>query len=245
MQKKASVYIFVLIWTVVAIQMLVNLNLKQDDQIVEAFHVVKSVPVESDVEAYGYFGNMTLTDTQKEQMLINLAKQFGITEDYELTAFEGDGFSKTCLLKDGKFGKTDLQIISMDASQVEHYFFVQIRLYNDVEKVLYYRNLLEDTFANIGMTANTNIYLEGEIAGTLTMEQKDWLAKEFLNAMEAKEVTGNRGATLYTIYGYTENEKEYIYQEGEKVNVNLAITYDEKENKTYIHMAVPFISKSI
>lgn len=250
MQKKAAVYIFILIWMVVAVQLVVNASMKKDDQLIEAFSVVNTIPVESDVEAYGYFGDMYLSGETREQMLVNLAEKLGVTEDYEVSSVEGDSFSKSELMKDGAFARTALQIFSMKTQDengkdiLQQYFYATITIYNSVDHILYYRDLLEDTFADIGMKADVNIYLAGEMTGELDKTKKDWLVTSFLEAMEAKEVCGNRTKDTYTIYGYTKNEREYVYQGGDKVNVNIAVTYDREKNKTRIHMAVPFITKS-
>ncbi len=250
MRKKILVYIFVLVWLVVAVQLAVNAGMKKEDQIIEAFSVVDTIPVESDVEAYGYFGDMYLSPETREQMLVNLAKELGITEDYTLESTSGEAFSKSRLVKDGAFARTNLQIISLEtqdengADMIQQYFYTTITIYNSVEHILYYRDLLEDTYENVGMKADVNIYLAGEIDGELTKEKKEWLVNSFLEAMEAEEVCGSRIMDMYTIYGYTPNEREYVYQNSEKVNVNIAITYDEETDKTRVHMAVPFIAKS-
>lgn len=250
MQKKAAIYILILIWMVVAVQLVVNASISKEDQIIEAFGVVDTIPVESDVEAFGYFGDMYLSPDTKEQMLMNLAAKLGVTDDYLLESYEGDSFSRSQLIKDGVFARTDLQIISMDTqdengdSVIQEYFYATITVYNSVDHILYYRDLLEDTFESIGMKADVNIYLAGEIEGQLEDSKKDWLVSAFLEAMEAEEICGSRSEEMYTIYGYTKNEQEYVYQNSEKVNVNIAITYDEENDKTRIHMAVPFITKS-
>ncbi len=250
MQKRAAVYIFILIWMAVAVQLVVNASMTKDDRIIEAFNVVETMPVESDVEAYGYFGDMYLSADTKEQMLTNLAAKLGVTDDYSITSADGEAFSKSELIKDGAYAKTDLQIISMDTQDengediVQQYFYATITIYNSVDHILYYRDLLEDTFGSIGMEADVNVYLAGEIDGELDKNKKEWLIAAFLEAMNAKEVCANRTKDLYTIYGYTPNEREYVYQNGEKVNVNIAVTFDEEKNKTTVHMAVPFISKS-
>ncbi len=251
MQKKTMTYILILIWMVIAAQMVVNISLEPKDKIVEAFHVVSSIPVESNVEVYGHFGDMQLTVAEKEQMLKNLAKQLDITEGYELYSMDGDAYAKSCFILDGAYAKTDMQIISVDTENeggnpiTSQYIYVTITFYNEVENILEGRDMLVELFDSIGVEASTNIYLEGEIKGNLPTAKREWLVQAFLEAMEAKEVCGNRDQLLYTIYGYTENEKQYVYQNGEKVNVNIAITYDEENDKTLLHMAVPFINKSL
>lgn len=250
MRKRALIYICILIWMVVAVQLVVNATMTKDDQLIEAFSVVRTIPVESDVEACGYFGDMYLSRETKEKMLVNLAKKLGITEDFSLNSVEGDVYSKSQLMKDGAFAKTDLQLISVctqDADGkdiIEQYVYAAIKIYNSVDHILYYRDLLANTFSDIGMKADINIYLAGEIDGELDKYKKEWLVNSFLETMQAKEVCGNRTEDVYTIYGYTKNESEYLYQDNKKVNVNVAVTYDREKNKTRIHMAVPFITQS-
>lgn len=77
--------------------------------------------------------------------------------------------------------------------------------------------------------------------GNLNLEQRDQIADRLLGEMGAKVVSENRDMQLYTIYGYTPYVKEYEYQERKKVNINLAMYYNELEDKTYAYAAIPVI----
>ncbi len=250
MRKKEWMYLFILVWMVFGIQLAVNAGMKDDDQLIEAFHEIKTIPVESDVEAYGYFGDMYLSGETKKKMLQNLADKLDIKEGYLIDTVDGGSFTRTSLIKDGAYGKTQLQLITLHTENADgdalnqQYVYATITIYNSVEHVQYYRRQLEKIFADIGMKADVNIYLAGEMHGRQSKEAREKLIEAFLDCMDAKEVCGNRTDDLYTIYGYTRHEREYVYQNGERVNVNIALTYDETQNKTKIHMAVPFISKS-
>ena len=46
------------------------------------------------------------------------------------------------------------------------------------------------------------------------------------------------------VYAYSTGINEFVYQDGEKVNVNIAFTYDAENDVTLIHRAIPFIDKS-
>ena len=61
--------------------------------------------------------------------------------------------------------------------------------------------------------------------------------------MNARIVTGNRTEEIYTVYGYSEDIKDYVVFGSTKTNVNIAITYNELNGETYIYMATPIINE--
>jgi hypothetical protein len=97
--------------------------------------------------------------------------------------------------------------------------------------------------------ATTNLYLVSQRKGELDGEEKQVLIDEFLESLDAGLVLsigsddGVEGTTL--VYGYSKSIDEYVWQNDEKVNVNIAITYDETEDVTYIHRGIPFVDKSL
>ena len=46
---------------------------------------------------------------------------------------------------------------------------------------------------------------------------------------------------LYTIYAYSPYISDYEIQDGEAVNINIAMYYNEKEDQTYLYAAVPLV----
>ena len=59
--------------------------------------------------------------------------------------------------------------------------------------------------------------------------------------MGAKIVTEHRDMQLYTIYAYTTYVSDYVMQEDQAVNVNIAMRYNEEEDKTYVYVATPVL----
>jgi hypothetical protein len=60
-----------------------------------------------------------------------------------------------------------------------------------------------------------------------------------MNASEVEEICEN---DIYTVYGYTRDEDSYMMQNGEKVNVQIVMYYDEEADKTYIKVGVPMVN---
>ena len=46
---------------------------------------------------------------------------------------------------------------------------------------------------------------------------------------------------LYTIYAYTTYVSDFVMQEDQAVNVNIAMRYNEEEDKTYVYVATPVL----
>lgn len=250
MKLSGKVSFMALLWLAVAVQLLINRDLQRPGNVVEAFSSSEAIPVEACVSAYGNFGEMELTGETKDTMLRNLAKQLGITEDYELTASQGDGYQESTLTKNGKYGKTVIQIVSMnttgDNNEVvtQQVILCDITVYDDLEYAMNCKERLEDIYEEIGMEPNLNVYLKGKTAGQMTKKRQEELLEKIFGTLNASVVQEIDNANFYCVYGYTGAFERVIYQYGEKINVNLAITYNEEEDMTYLHLATPYISQS-
>ncbi len=250
MSKKGKIYMVALLWAIVSIQIIVNKTVKKEDEIVEAFNISNSVPINSTIEAYGLFGKMYLSKETKENMLVNLAKELGIVEDYTIENTSVQSYEKSTLKKDGKYGNTTIQIVTagigdeIAITDQEQYILISIELFNDINSVSELKENVNKIYKNIGIDNTINTCLKGSLNGELTDNKKVEMVDKLLKAMNAEEVVSSTMDNTYNVYGYTKNEDNYVYQMGEKVNVNIAITYDSEEDITYIHMANPFINKS-
>ena len=67
---------------------------------------------------------------------------------------------------------------------------------------------------------------------------------KFLENMDAKVVEQVEFDNTFLMYGYSKNIDEYVFQNEDKINVNIAFDYDQLEDVTYIHMGVPFVDRS-
>lgn len=239
-----------LIWLAVILQLFINHDLKPREDIVEAFSSSEAIPVEAVVSCYGEFGEMRLAKTTKQTMLTNLAKRLGITSGYEITESEGATYQETTLTKNGKYGKTVLQIVSMDTKNVlgdevtRQSILCDITVYDDLEYAMQCKETLETIYDELGMMSNVNIYFKGKTAGMLDDGQQNTTTEALLTALHAEEVQTLKTGDYVTIYAYAPQFEQSIMQDGQKINVNLAYTYNESENMTYIHLAVPYIAQS-
>ncbi len=239
-----------LIWLAVILQLFINHDLRPTDNVVEAFSSSEAIPVEAVVSCYGEFGEMTLAKATKQTMLIHLAEKLGITDGYEITESEGDEYQETTLTKNGKYGKTVLQIVSMDTENVlgeavtRQSILCDITVYDNLEYAAECKETVETIYEELGMEPTVNIYFKGKTAGELTSSERKQITGDMFQALHATQVQTIENENFTTTYGYTSQFQQSITQNGEKINVNLAFTYNESEDMTYIHLAVPYIAVS-
>ena len=72
------------------------------------------------------------------------------------------------------------------------------------------------------------------------MKQESFI---MLDAYKGELVKTILGENFYCIYGFTNSIKEYRTIDGNKINLNLVITYDEEKNITNIVWATPFLNE--
>lgn len=65
------------------------------------------------------------------------------------------------------------------------------------------------------------------------------MADALLEDMHAKVVSENRDMDCYNIYAYTKDAGDAVWVDGERVNVNLSMNYNELNDRTYIYLALP------
>lgn len=250
MKVSGKVSLIALVWLAVLVQLLINRGLQRPGDVVEAFSSSEAIPVETCISAYGDFGEMELAGDTKNTMLRNLAKQLGIIDGFEVTASEGEGYRESTLTKNGKYGKTVLQIVSLDTVKADRetvtrqLILSDITIYNDLEYAMECKEVLEDIYQQIGIEPNVNVYIKGKTDGELSEKQRRELVDGIFEDLHAEVVQELDNENFYCVYGYTSRFDRVIYQNGKKINVNLAITYNEEEDMTYLHLAVPYISQS-
>lgn len=252
MNKKSKIYLLVLIWAAALLQLVINNSINREEQLVK--QVMSSQEdnlVEGSVRAYGYYGDMELTDLAKEEMALKLAGRLGIGSGYEISHQDSKRGRTTVFTKLGKNGDTRIEIISIATEDeygekaVENYVSIELKLKGPAAgEVNYFSDSLKEIYKSLGMETTTNIYLLSTSKGELVPSERQQRVEKFLNNTNAKEVETIEFDDVHMVYGYSKNIQEHVYQDDTKVNVNIAFDYDPVEDVTYIHMGIPFVDRS-
>lgn len=252
MNTKSKIYVLVLIWAAALIQLFINASVNREEKLVEqAMSLGVENLTESQVKAYAFYGNETLSSELKETMAKRLASELGIVSGYEITHRQDGEHEITELAKQGAKGDTEIKIITLSTvdeygqTLLENYIMIQIDLKQDAGTAVYdYKEKLSELYAGLGMSANTNIYLCSQVKGKMTEGEMEDQIGTFMEEMDARQVQYDTFDDVVCVYGYSRNIDEFVYQDSHRVNVNIAFSYDAEDDVTYIHRAVPFVDRS-
>ena len=212
------------------------------------------------IEGYGKFGVCYLTQEEKEKLVKNIASALGITSSYGLATVYEEEVNTTVLSKNSVNGSVTIKAITQEQQGTDNtatedeqaydsttesglaanqYVYVNITVNNDMDCASSYRELVEGVFDAMGIQGNVNMNLVGSLEGALNSTEKNELADGLLDRLDAKVVTENRDNDIFTIYAYSKGAGSYITIGGSKINMNIAIGYDEEQNRTKVYLASP------
>lgn len=246
--RKAKISFLILVWSIVAIQIYVNYQEqeRQSAVAVTAFSVVEDSITQEWIKGYGHFGNMDISEELRREMLENLAHKLGITDGYTITKEQGDDFEKIVLVKEGRQADTSLQLISMlvEEDEPEQYISVDINTQEQMADAWNLYQKVQRVYEEIGVDAKVTFEAEMEQQGDYVSSGRESFISNVLNLTKAKQVDVIWENGIYTVYGYTKRIDSYLTLNKKKVNLQIALSYAEQEDKTYIKIGIPIVNSS-
>lgn len=248
--KKAKVTIYVIsaLWIAVIMQYAVNSFLLPNKNILEAFVSTNSQVSSFEVEMAGDYGTGFLSETDKKELLHFLASEIGLKVDQPVTIDRDNNDSEIFLEKKGKNAESLLKVVTVEQKdqsglpQTKHYLIVRLKLYNNIESILAYRSLLADLFKELKVTnLQTTLQITGAYKGKLSLDQMNSIADNMIDNLEGTVAYANRQEDLFTIYAYSGLIEEYIKSLNTKINIHVAMNYDETSNTTKVYLGTPVI----
>jgi len=254
------VAIVMLLWVAVGAQIVVNKVFMKDGDIIGAFMNTNSGLMESTLEVTANYGNQYLTQEEKLSLISYLSNGLGIRFDQKIENYETSERKETVFIREAKRAKTTIKVVTVNgnssidafaqnlekASGVTQYVMVRLTIYEDTNNdILEYQKIIKSLFEQLKVATtniNTTLQFSGAFAGNLFLETKDKIADRMIDNLNGTIVYENRQNDLYTIYAYTGLLDEYIKVDGNKINIQVAMNYDEENDTTKIYLATPIIS---
>lgn len=249
--KQRILYIGAALWLIAFIQMIGTAFSEPDNEeaIVTAFADNDFLRTVSTITASGSYKNTYLSEEQREELLLDIAHNLGITNSLVYDSVTKDGVTTSSLIRTADNAKTVLKLIttetSMSANEInlKHIVSAEIEFDNSLESAFYYKDILKTAFDNAGISPDISIHLKGEMDGALSMTQKNIITDKIIEGSGGKIVTESRSDNLFTVYAYTDKIEDYVLCGSMKTNLNVAITYDEIDDTTEVYMATPFMNQ--
>lgn len=170
--------------------------------------------------------------------------------DRDIIVNREDGRVEYLYHKQAKKAETSLKIISLEqeadlAIRMKHYIVVRLNIKDSITSMDKYRELLEESLKKLGINdKQVTVQYEGSIIGIMSKEDKEEMAHLLVKELQGQVAFDYQEGESYTVYAYTGLIDEYIETVGCKINIQIAMTYDELLDKTRIYLATPIINQA-
>jgi hypothetical protein len=241
-------YISAVLWIAVFTQIAVNRMFQEELQITEAFIKSETVEMQSSLDIVAEYEIEAFGDAGKKELIHRLAQVIGLTIDGEITIWEDVTRSEYFYYKKAKQASTEIKIVSLEAqgdngAQIKHYIVVQLSIQKGMDGIDRYKKLLEQELADIGIESlQVNLKYEGNREGSLTSQKKHEIAAMLVEELQGDIAVEYDEGDLYTVYAYTGMIDEFVTTLDNKINIQIAITYNELTDTTRITLATPMLN---
>ena len=239
-------------WLFVLLKFLVGALFEKNTSLVAAFSVTNPQEISATVEVTAKYPLGNLSDKNKLLVMEELADSIGLTLDDEPSLSESETRQELSFFKDALAADTEIKVITLlKDNAVDHdgreeqdttYLYTKICLNQSLDTVLAYKTLLEETMKDLSCTEiSTTIQLVGDYAGYLTLERRNEITEDILDALGAEVVYEYREHDLYTVYAYTAGLDNYITVDNKRINVHIAMSQNEEHYRTVLYLASPIL----
>ncbi|MBP1754309.1 MAG: putative rane protein [Firmicutes bacterium] len=247
-RTKITLYMAMVLWVAVATQMIVNRVFQEDIKITEAFVKTNTDEMQSSIEIAAEYSSGDLSAEDKKTLICDLAAKMGLTIDKDISVWEEGDRSEFYYYKRAKKATTEIKVISVGQEEddlwvMKHYIIVRLSIQEGIAGIDKYKSVLEKAFDKLKVKdMQVTLKYEGNQEGDLTSEQKHEVAQLLVDELQGEIALEYDEGDMYTVYAYTGMLKEYVTSMDNKINIQIAISYNEITNKTRITLATPILS---
>lgn len=249
-QMKVILYIVAVLWLAVITQIGVNKLFTNSIKITEAFVKTKTEDMKSTIEFIGEFGNVFLSEEDKKNIIQQISDDIGLIIDSEIDVWREDNRIEYSFFKKAKNATSEIKVISVedkeeDAVKIKHYILIRISILKSINSIDKYKKIIENSLGQFDIDSiQTTMEYAGYYKGKLSMERKQEIAHLLVNELQGEIAQEYDEGDIFTVYGYTGLLGEYVVSAGQKVNIQVAITYNEISDKTTVYLATPILNGS-
>lgn len=224
----------------------------QDVKLSEVFQGSQVVVSNSSIEMAGQYITKALTQEEKELALNTIIDQIGLKVTKNEFVQEKNGKAEILTVsKNSKQADTRIQLVSMNVNEsgeipvVQNYIMIHLKLYDQFASILEYKKLIEDSFEQLKLSEQSSyVQFVGHIPGKISIDSKNEMTDHMLKELGGKVMYEDRVNPMYTVYGYSSGIPEYISVGESKVNIQIAMNYNEVQDETMVYLATPILNGS-
>jgi hypothetical protein len=249
-RTKITLYIVAVLWIAVITQIVINRVFFESLEIAEAFVKTNTKDHECSLDIVAEHHSHFLSETDKKDILRYLANCIGLNMDSDITIGRENGRTEYSYNKRAKKAETSLKIISIEeevdsAIKMKHYVVVRLKIKDSIKSIEKYRRMIEDSLDDLEIVnRQVNVMYEGIMDGLVSKNNKEDIADLLVKELQGEIAFDYQQGESYTVYAYTGLINEYVETIGCKINIQIAMAYDEETDKTRVYLATPILNDS-
>jgi len=245
--RKALIISIIMISVIIVNRMIEEKKSYGSDQLVEALSMTAFTIESAEMNISGEYMPRYMTKDEMRVIAVMIADQLGI-KNYEEIFQENENRITYTLEKKATAAYTRIELIEktdmVDAGTyiARNYLTVTIKLFDKCHSISYFENQVTKLFADLKIVPTKGLNVTATHNGIISDEAAKAVMIDIIKALNG-EIRGVYIDDSYqSAYGYTKHMKDFVISKGEKVNMDLAVTYDEEKNKTNLYAATPVIT---
>ncbi|GMQ57702.1 hypothetical protein AN1V17_20970 [Vallitalea sediminicola] len=219
-----------------------------EEKLLTTFNEVNFTLCETDLNMWGEYSKSFMTEVEMKKLALEVTKKLGLEPDYK-EEYNSEDFKRVYSVnKKTKEADTTIKVVELieevpnNGLKVDNYIIINLVLSDKCGSILYFRDKITEIFKEMDMDARDNLTITSKHKGKLDESKAKEIVKQIANKMSCEVKDSFKTENIYSIYGYSRYIDEHIITEGEKINVDLALTYNEIEDTTYLYAAIPVIT---
>lgn len=245
--KKILAYVIVIVVGVMMMKGIEANDLEGNRKFVEAFSATTFKVEEAELNIWGEYRPKYMKTNEMGAVVNEIASLLGVQGVVPI--IEESDTKKTYLVtKTAQDATTKIQFVETitplddKTYQAKNYLVINIVLHNKCNSITYFQELLTDYFTKLEITPTIGLTITGSKPGTLSEDMAQATMTDLVQALNGEIKSVFLEDEIKSVYGYTKYVEDYVTANGEKINMDLAVTYNELENKTYLYGAIPVIT---
>ncbi len=200
------------------------------------------------VRCRGMIDTSYYTEEEKSEWLNDFAEYLNVPTDGCIEHSRESNIITAAYTREGANAFAEFKLITKETEvspkeiSLINYMDMCISVDGVLDNALEYKNKFERYCDDNGAESEITVVYTGEAEGMLSEDEMKRLSKDFLEDLSAREVSSTYIDGSFDLYAYSDAEEKYIVNNGEKINVNIIMTYDEIENKTKLYLCSPVIN---
>lgn len=243
---------FVFLGIGILVQMMMQHLMREKVQISEALMDSGVVTSQSSIEMAGQYTTKSLTDEQKQAVIEKIADKIGLdVASDDLLWEDNEAVMQVSVHRQSKSADTKIQLVSVNVNEegeipvIQNYVMVHMEVYDQIDSIMNYKKLIQKCFDELEMSEESSyVQFIGTYPGALTLDSKNQITDQMIRSLNGHVTYENRADDLYTVYAYSGGIPEYISVGKSKVNIQVAMNYDEVNHKTMVYLATPIMNGS-